>query len=177
VKIPWLFGVPGNRRGRICVWLLLLASSAGNTARAQSSSPREVTDSLGRKVVLPARIGRILSLQPEVTRVLVALGAGPRLVGVDYFIQQHDHLFPIAFPEIAKLPAASNTPEDMNFETVMQLAPDVIFASPTELRMVDALQGKIGKPLVALASMGSIGKFLQEIELVGRIVGREQRAA
>lgn len=166
------------RRGyRLCGWLLFLACSLGSTALAQTGGKRVVTDSLGRKVALPARIDRILSLQPEITRIIVALGAGPRLVGVDYFVRQYDHLLPIAFPEIAKLPTASNTPEDMNFEAVMRLAPDVIFASPTELRMVDALQGKIGKPLVALASMGSIGKLLDEIDLVGRIVGREQRAA
>jgi iron complex transport system substrate-binding protein len=166
-----------NRGSPICPWMLLLFLSHGGAAVAQSSGKREMADSLGRKIALPARVDRILSLQPEVTRIIVALGAGPKLVGVDYFIRQYDHLLPIAFPEIAKLPAASNTPEDMNFEAVMRLAPDVIFASPTELRMVDALAGKIGKPLVALASMGSIEKLLQEIDLVGRIVGREQRAA
>ena len=138
---------------------------------------QQITDSLGRKVVLPLRADKVLSLQPEITRIVIALGAGERLVGVDYFILKYDHLFPIIFPAGRKLPAVSNTPEDMNFEMVMKLEPDIIFVSPTELQMVDSLQNKLRMPVVALASMGSFSKLLEEIQLVGRVLGREKRAA
>jgi len=155
--------------------ILSVVSLAGQTARVPDG--RTVTDSLGRTVAIPGRAERILSLQPEVTRIIVALGAGDRLVGVDYFIRSHDHLFPIIYPEGGNLPAVSNTPEDMNFEMAMKLDPDIIFASPTELRMVDSLQDKMRIPVVALASMGSFDKLLGEIVLVGRALGREERAA
>ena len=146
---------------------------------SQSSIPGTlmIADNLGRKVVLPARADKILSLQPEITRIVIALGAGERLVGIDYFILKHDHLFPIIFPEGRKLPAVSNTPEDVNFEMVMKLEPDIVFVSPTELQMVDSLQSKVRTPVVALASMGSFDKLLEEIRLVGRMLGREDRAA
>jgi iron complex transport system substrate-binding protein len=144
---------------------------------SSGKASRQITDSLGRKVVLPARADKVLSLQPEITRIVIALGAGERLVGVDYFILKHDHLFTIIFPEGRKLPAVSNTPEDMNFEMVMKLEPDIIFVSPTELQMVDSLQSKVRRPVVALASMGSFDKLLEEIKLVGRLLGREERAA
>jgi ABC-type Fe3+-hydroxamate transport system substrate-binding protein len=158
---------------------LALVSAAGLGAAVQARGGRTVAvrDSLGRHVVLPARADRVLSLQPEITRIVAALGAGDRLVGADYFILKHDHLFPIVFPGARDLPAVSNTPEDMNFEMVLRLRPDVIFVSPTELQMVDALQGKLKRPVVALASMGSFDKLVEEIVLVGGILGREARAA
>jgi iron complex transport system substrate-binding protein len=158
---------------------LILLSAAGPAGALQSGGRETlaVRDSLGRAVILPGRAVKVLSLQPEITRLVVALGAGERLVGADYFILQHDHLFPIVFPAARDLPAVSNTSEDMNFEMVMRLNPDVVFVSPTELQMVDALQGKLKRPVVAFASMGSFDKLVEEILLVGRILGREARAA
>jgi iron complex transport system substrate-binding protein len=158
----------------------LVLLSADGPARPFQVARREapaIRDSLGRNVILPERAGRVLSLQPEITRIVVALGAGDRLVGVDYFILKHDHVFPIVFPGARDLPAVSNTSEDMNFEMVLRLDPDIIFVSPTELQMVDALQGKLKRPVVALASMGSFDRLVEEILLVGRILGREVRAA
>jgi iron complex transport system substrate-binding protein len=136
-----------------------------------------VTDSLARNINLPSSASRVISLQPEITRIVVALGAGDRLVGIDYFMREHDHLFTVIFPRGRDIPAVSNTAEDMNYEMAMRLDPDVIFVSPTELQMVDALQGKIGKPVVALASMGSFAGLMEEIRIVGRILGRNERAS
>jgi iron complex transport system substrate-binding protein len=156
---------------------LVMVAGPAAALRAGGQEAPAVHDSLGRNVVLPRHAEKILSLQPEITRIVAALGAGERLVGADYFILKHDHLFPIVFPGARDLPAVSNTPEDMNFEMVLRLDPDVIFVSPTELQMIDALQGKLKLPVVALASMGSFDKLVDEILLVGRILGREARAA
>lgn len=161
-------------------WAALVLVSASGTSVAgpvPDQGTVVVRDSLGRDVHLPGRAARILSLQPEITRIVAALGAGDRLVGVDYFILNHDRLFPIIFPGARALPAVSNTSEDMNFEMVLRLDPDVVFVSPTELRMVDALEGKLRRPVVALASMGSFDRLVEEILLVGRILGREERAS
>jgi iron complex transport system substrate-binding protein len=168
-----------RKRARVVLILFSLALAGYPVFCFQSSgkASRQITDSLDRKVVLPARADKVLSLQPEITRIVIALGAGERLVGVDYFILKHDHLFPIIFPGGRKLPAVSNTPEDMNFEMVMKLEPDIIFVSPTELQMVDSLQSKVRRPVIALASMGSFDKLLEEIKLLGRVLGREERAA
>jgi iron complex transport system substrate-binding protein len=163
-------GLPSEimRRAKV----LLLALTLAAVVRGESV----IVDSLGRNIALPGSVGRVLSLQPEITRIILCLGAGDRLVGVDYFMRRHDHLFPILFPQGRDLPAASNTTEDMNYEMVMRLDPDVIFVSPTELRTVDTLQEKMAKPVVALASMGRFAGLLEEMKIVGRILGREARA-
>ena len=52
---------------------------------AVAAGPREVTDSGGRKVLLPARPARILSLCTSATDTLIALGAADRLAAIDEF--------------------------------------------------------------------------------------------
>ncbi len=156
---------------------LLSTSGPGWACPSRDREALTVRDSLGRIVVLPGTAEKVLSLQPEITRIVAALGAGERLIGADYFVLKHDHLFPIVFPGARDLPAVSNTSENMNFEMVLRLDPDIVFVSPTELQMVDALQGKLKRPVVAFASMGSLEGLVEEIFLVGRILGREARAA
>lgn len=136
-----------------------------------------ITDSLGRIVTIPARAERILSLQPEVTRIIVALGAGERLVGLDYFLRRDDHLFRIIYPSQAKLPVVSKPDDTVNKEAIIALKPDVVFASPSELLVPDSIERALGIPVVALSSLGSFKNLLQEIELVGRVAAREERAS
>ena len=56
----------------------ILVAIAGYVRPGQSIS---VVDSLGRTVAVPENARRIISLEPEITRIIVALGAGERLVG------------------------------------------------------------------------------------------------
>lgn len=134
-------------------------------------------DTLGRTVMIPARADRILSLQPEITRIIVALGAGDRLVGSDDFMARFDHLFPVIYPRQERLPVASAVDGAPNLEQVMRLAPDVIFASPSESQVADSLQGKTGIPVLALSSQGRFTGLLEEIRLTGLVLGRQERAA
>ncbi len=146
------------------------------SAAALSAQDAGFKDSLGRAVAIPSRADRILSLQPEITRIIVALGAGKRLVGVDYFIRREDHLFKIVFPDGASLPAVSKPDESVNKELVLRLNPDIVFTSPTEQQLPESIQRSLGIPVVALASMGHFDRMLEEIELVGVLTGTEGRA-
>lgn len=156
------------------LWGIARAEVPEGVAAEQELS---IQDSLGRKVKVPSRVERILSLQPEVTRILVALGAGEKLVGLDYFLRQDDHLFKIIFPAQAQLPVVSKPDDSLNKEAIIALRPDIVFASPSELLLPDAIQHALGLPVVALASLGRIKGLLEEIEIVGRLIGREKRAA
>ncbi len=138
---------------------------------------RTVKDTLSRIIQIPDRVERILSLQPEITRILVALEAGDKLVGLDYFVRRDDHLFKIIFPAQERLPVVSKPDDSVNKEVVVALRPDIIFASPSELLVPDSIQQALGIPVVALSSLGSFRNLLDEIELVGRVTGREARAS
>lgn len=149
---------------------------AAGTAGGQDRPSVTVADSLGRSVTVPGRVGRILSLAPEVTRIIVALGAGDRLVGIDHFLRFNDPLFPLVFPAGGSLPLVSNPAQELSVEEAVRLRPDVVFASPSESRQTGSIERKLRVPVVALASMGRFSGLLEEIRTLGRVLDREARA-
>jgi iron complex transport system substrate-binding protein len=170
---------PMGRAGKsrlLCGAALIMLSVPVGFA-GQAGGPLKVIDSLRRTVAIPANVERIISLEPEITRIIVALGAGERLVGVDFFLRHHDRLFPLVFPPSERLPVVSNQGQDLNYEETIRLRPDIIFSSPSEFRMTESIERKMKRPVVALASMGKFRDLLAEIETLGRILGREERAA
>ena len=159
------------------VALAILLAPAVRAESGQVRGGTTIVDSLGRRVAVPARAERIISLEPEITRIIVALGAGERLVGVDYFLRHHDRLFPLVFPAAERLPVVSNPGQELNYEEAIRLRPDIIFTSPSEFRMAEAVESKMRVPVVALASMGKFDGLVAEMGTVGRLLGREDRAA
>ena len=99
----------------------VLANCKSETANIQTTAPvREVTDDLGRTVKLPQEIKRAVSLAPNLTENIFAVGAGEKLVGVTTFCN-----YP---PEAAKIQKVSDT-QTPNMETIIALKPDVVFVS------------------------------------------------
>ncbi len=137
----------------------------------------KIKDSLLREVSIPLKVERVLSLQPEITRIIISLGGGESLVGIDYFLPRFDILSKIVFPPIEHLPVVSTSNESVNIEMAVQLKPDVIFASPSESQITEVLERKTSMPVVALSSMGSFDKLLKEIKIVGDVIGRSKRAS
>lgn len=154
--------------------LTLAAASAVSTA---APTGRTVRDDLGRRVSLPARVERIVSVQPEITRMIVSLGAGDRLVGIDYSIRSHDHLFGLIYPPGVRLPVVSMSENNVSLEEILRLKPDLIFASPFERQIVESLERRTALPVLALASMGRFSRQAEILALVGGVLGREGRAA
>jgi iron complex transport system substrate-binding protein len=156
--------------------LSALQAEASSACGDKDRPPLVITDNLGRRVEIPGRASRIISLEPEITRIIVALGAADRLVGLDFFLRNQDHLFPIVYPDGQKLPVVSNQGQDLNFELALHLRPEIVFSSPSEHRSTETIQQKLRVPVVALASIGRLKNLTNEIDLMGRILGREERA-
>ena len=81
---------------------------------------RVFEDDLGRRVVVPARIERAVSLAPNLTEIIFAVGGGDRLVGVTTYCD-----FPAGAAAIEKV-GDTQTP---NIERIVALKPDVVFVS------------------------------------------------
>jgi len=139
-------------------------------------SEKVIIDSLRRKVRLPSQVRRLLSLQPEITRIIVALGGGDHLVGLDRFLRFEDHLFSLIYPSASELPLVALSDENVNAEVVLRFQPDVVFVSPSEPSLAEALSRQLSIPVVALASLGRFDLLQEEIRLVGQAIGRKGRA-
>lgn len=96
------------------------SSQSKNTNAAANVPMRQVTDDLGRNVLVPTKINRAISLAPSLTENIFAVGAGDRLVGVTTFCN---------FPEEAKSIAKIGDTMNPNMESIIALRPDVVFVS------------------------------------------------
>ena len=92
--------------------LCLLAATALFAAPQQT-----LTDHLGRRVTLPERPQRIVSLAPSLTETVYALGAGDRLVGVTNYCD-----FPVEAQSKPKIGDMLNP----NLERITAMHPDLV---------------------------------------------------
>lgn len=108
-------------------WLSRVANLAG-----QEDTARVVTDEAGRRVKIPARVERIVSLAPNLTETLYALGLGDRLVGDTNYCD---------VPPEAKTKPHIGAPVNPSIEAIVALRPDLVFATTSINRpeTVDAL--------------------------------------
>src|SRR5215204_3843547 len=102
----------------------LLAFSFACTSRPQTAAEgpvtRQLTDDAGRRVSLPARVSRVISLAPNLTEIVFAVGAGDRLVGRTSYCD-----FP---PEAKSVPEVGDTLHP-SLERIISLKPQVVLVS------------------------------------------------
>lgn len=171
-----LNAVRGNRRcraGLLALAVLAVLAGAGCGDRASRAAPRpgattiEVRDDFGRTVRLSARPRRIVSLNPAITELLFAIGAGARVAGRT----QYD-----LWPDSARLVPSVGEGIRPNLEAVLRLRPDlvVLYASAADRGTVDRLMAA-GVPAVALRD-DHISDFGRVAMILGRLVGDTVRA-
>jgi ABC-type Fe3+-hydroxamate transport system substrate-binding protein len=114
----------------------------------------------------PAR--RVVSLNPSLTAIAIAIGAREQLVGVDDYSART--------PEAAGLPTVGGL-YDPSLEAVIGLAPDlVVLVVSAEQRGFRERLEALGVPCLALAPV-SFDEVLAAIDTLGAKLGREREAA
>jgi len=129
--------------------------------------PLTVTDDLDREVTIEKMPQRIISLAPSNTEILFALGLGDKVVGVTQYCD---------YPEAAKSKprvAGYSTPA---LEKVVSLEPDLILADAIHEKTVLPALEKQGLTVIVMAAK-SLNTVLQDITLVGQIMGKSKAAA
>ena len=124
-------------------------------------------DQTGRRVEIPERPARLISLAPSITETLFALGLGNQLVGdTDYCdfppeAQQKPHVGSILNP---------------NLERIVALKPDLVLGSPEANRRETADQlERLSIPVYGVKA-NSVEETLRSIEDLGRVLGHEKEA-
>jgi cobalamin transport system substrate-binding protein len=118
------------------------SASQGTTSTLQTLPPyRQVTDEIGRSIRVPQSIQRIVSLAPNLTETIYALGLQDRLVGDTDYCD-----FPPEAQQKTKVGGAINP----SIEAIAALHPDLVLVTKTlnRLETVEAL-ADIGIPSYA----------------------------
>jgi iron complex transport system substrate-binding protein len=126
-----------------------------------------VTDQAGRTVTVPDNPARIISLAPNITEILFAVGAGGRIVGVSEF-SNYPH-------EAAELPKVGSYIKP-NLEAIIALSPDLMIATADgEKRAEIDRLASLGIP-VYIINPRTIPGVIATVREIGRLVGREAEA-
>ena len=159
---------PQTRLVAFLAALLLTFASCGGAVSvspapsvATSPFPTTLTDFQNRSVSVPARPERLVSIGPSITAFLFALGAGPRVVGVDDFSDE---------------PAEAATREHVggikvNFEKVVALKPDLVFSVKFSDGTIEKLQSASLNVLVV--DPQSVSDVSKTATLLGKAVGAD----
>ena len=139
-------------------------------------------DTANRIVTIPRPIERVVSIQPDVTRVMIALGECDKLVGVDSYSKtcicyNSAETAPICTDEVCggrlwELPEVGQYFSYANPELIVSLKPDVILsygAGSNYIGMADTLQEQTGVPVVC--PYGGAGTKFEEVYETIRCVG------
>ena len=139
------------------LWVLLPASAA----------TRAVKDQTGRVVNVPESPHRLVSLAPNITEIVYALGLGDELEG------DTDNC---DFPPQAKLKPHVGTMVNPSLERIVALKPDLVLGTPEANRRETADQlERLGIPLYGVTA-NTLAGTLASIEDLGKILGRAAEA-
>jgi iron complex transport system substrate-binding protein len=123
-----------------------------------------VVDETGRRVRVPERVRRIVSLAPNVTDILYSLGAGAKIVGVTDYTE---------IPQGARAEPSVGEPLEPSLERIAALEPDLVLVARSINRMetVEALE-RLGIPVYA-TDAHTVEGMLESIRRIGALVGME----
>jgi iron complex transport system substrate-binding protein len=126
-----------------------------------------VTDLLGRRMTVPANPQRIVSLAPNITEIVFALGQEHRLVGVTRYSD---------FP-----PAAESLPRigsyvHLDLERIVSLSPDLCLGikDGNPLEAVRRLES-LGIPVYAVDPR-NLASVMETLLTIGNLLGAQERA-
>lgn len=156
----------------------------GDTATSQDqASTQSITDMRGRTVEVPANAERIIGIGSSSLRVISYLEATDKVVGIeqsetgDNVTCSYRHVYHDTFKDLPVIGEGGSKGVTPNEEAIMQVTPDVIFAT-IDKDAADSLQEKTNIPVVCLTLSDIVFDqiFYDNIELVGSIVGKQNRA-
>jgi len=148
--------------------VLLIASCANRPVNPSTAETREVTDEAGRRVKLPARIDRILSLAPNLTEIVYVVGAGDRLVGDTEYCD-----YPAEAKQVAKIGDTMNP----SVERIIALKPQIVLVSTAS--QLEAFTKQLDQQQIAvyITDPQSLDDVFRSIQTLGDLFGDHNRAA
>lgn len=148
--------------------LLASACSRAPTAKPGGAETRQIVDESGRQITVPTRITRIVTLAPNLTEIVFAIGAGDRLVGNTTYCD-----YPAAAKQIAKV---GDTLQP-SVERIIALHPQLILVSTASQLEAFTRQLDAQGIAVYVTDPHDLEAVLRSINAIGDLLGESERAA
>lgn len=151
----------------LSAFVLFTANCKTQSKDFSGAATREITDDLGRRIKIPARVERAVSLAPNLTEIVFAIGAGDRLVGRT----SYDN-YPL---EAQKIPTVGDTISP-NIETIIALKPQVVLVSTASQIETFTKQLESQNIAVFVTNPNSLDEINQSITKIGDLFGKAPEA-
>lgn len=151
----------------LCTSLLFACSIQQSTPTTETHDTRQVTDEAGRRITVPAKIERFISLAPNLTEIAYAVGAGDRLVGNTTFCD---------YPEEAKKVQKVGDTLQPSIERILALRPQLVLVSTAS--QLEAFTKKLDEHRIAVyvTDPRDLEGVFRSIQNLGKLLNQEQRA-
>lgn len=148
---------------------LLLTSACRSVPQSTPDGPvtRTLTDDAGRRVSVPFKVDRVISLAPNLTEIVFAVGGGAQLVGRTSYCD---------FPTEAKSVAEVGDTLHPSLERVIALKPQVVLISTASQLEVFTQQLQNQNIAVFVTDPHDLNGVFRSIEQVGEILGKKEQA-
>lgn len=143
-------------------------SLAQSSEETKTFQPITLMDGLNREISIDAPVERVVTLLPALSEIVCALGDEEKLVARDL-----NSDYPATIEE---LPIISNPDMSLNYEQLIALEPDMIFAS--DLIRLDQIADleKLGLSVYWLNEPESFEEMYESIHEIALVLGRENEA-
>jgi iron complex transport system substrate-binding protein len=148
--------------------LLNCSQRQGLSGYKANIQTKEVVDEAGRKVTLPAKIERVISLAPNLTEIVYAVGGGGRLVGDTTFCD---------YPPEAKNVAKVGDTLQPSIERILALRPQLVLVSTASQLEAFTTQLKEQQIAVYITDPRDLEGVFRSILNVGDLLNESMGAA
>ncbi len=135
------------------------------TAEGKSTFPMTVTDSYDRQIVLDKEPERVISIGPNITEIIFALGKSDKMVGRSEYCD---------YPEEAKSIESVGAIEDPSIEKITELRPDLVIVSTHFKKEVVKKLEELGIKVASFYGQESFEGVYSTIEKVGMVLNAEE---
>jgi len=168
----------------IAVYPLIDSGSDPEPGPYDPSGFREITDIRGRVVTIPNEIDSVVCIAAGSLRLMSYMGASDLVVGIDSSDSSRDArnnyaTYLIAY-DYSDVPNVGDATNETSYKAIMETGAKLILTSKASIDELNTIQNMTGIPTVSIDAGGDVtvtdDKFRQNIELMGKILNKQDRA-
>ncbi len=133
-----------------------------------SDYPMTIVDKFGNDIVIEKAPEKVISLSPEITEIIFAVGGGDLMVGRSSYCD---------YPEASASVEEFGSVTTMNLERVVEVSPDVIFLSSMAPEESVNMLTEQGLTVVAIDKDSSLQGTYDYFNIIGGVLNKKEQAA